>query len=238
MIKAHKSRAELKREVKDTFRGNWLEAIKLNLVPVILGVIVLIMVSVMAGKGYFYFLKESINNFEFSSIREINSNQQTSGGSTLGGFVAALVTTGIMYTSLNWLRTKQVPESSLKGAFAVFTRKYFIGVFATTLLLRIFTFLWTLLLIIPGIIKNYAYSQANFVFKDLADSNNGESISYLDCITKSRQLMVGNKWRLFILQVSFIGWDILACLTAGIGFLWLIPYKNATYAAFYADLVD
>lgn len=238
MIKTYKSRGELKREVKDTFRGNWLEAIKLNLVPVLLGIIVLIMIGVMAGKGYFYFLRDSINNFEFNNIREINTNRSTSGGSTFGGYVASLVTTGIMYTSLDWLRTKQVPESSLKGAFAVFTKKYFIGVFATTILMRIFTFLWTLLLIIPGTIKNYAYSQANFVFKDLADSNSGASISYLDCITKSRQLMVGNKWRLFFLQVSFIGWDILACLTAGIGFLWLIPYKNATYAAFYKDLVD
>lgn len=238
MIKTYKSRGELKREVKDTFRGNWLEAIKLNLVPVLLGIIVLIMIGVMAGKGYFYFLRDSINNFEFNNIREINTNRSTSGGSIFGGYVASLVTTGIMYTSLDWLRTKQVPESSLKGAFAVFTKKYFIGVFATTILMRIFTFLWTLLLIIPGIIKNYAYSQANFVFKDLADSNSGASISYLDCITKSRQLMVGNKWRLFFLQVSFIGWDILACLTAGIGFLWLIPYKNATYASFYKDLVD
>ncbi|WP_125767238.1 DUF975 family protein [Lapidilactobacillus wuchangensis] len=238
MIKKHKTRGELKREVKDAFRGNWLEAIKLNLVPVLLGIIVLIMIGVMAGKGYFYFLRDSFNNFEISNIRDINTNQSTSNSSVFGGFIASLVTTGIMYTSLNWLRTKQVPESSIKGAFAVFTKKYFIGVFATTLLLRIFTFLWTLLLIIPGIVKNYAYSQANFVFKDLADSDSDQSISYLDCITKSRQLMVGNKWRLFVLQLSFIGWDILACLTLGIGFLWLIPYQNATYAAFYKDLVD
>ena len=50
--------------------------------------------------------------------------------------------------------------------------------------------------------------------------------------------MVGHKWRLFVLQLSFLGWDILASLSFGIGNLWLTPYKNATYAAFYKDLVD
>lgn len=50
--------------------------------------------------------------------------------------------------------------------------------------------------------------------------------------------MDGHKWRFFVLQLSFIGWDILACCTFGIGYIWLAPYKNATYAAFYKDLVD
>lgn len=56
-------------------------------------------------------------------------------------------------------------------------------------------------------------------------------------ITRSRQLMYGHKMDYFLLVLSFLGWDLLGVLTLGIGFLWIAPYQNATYAAFYNDLV-
>ena len=58
-----------------------------------------------------------------------------------------------------------------------------------------------------------------------------------DAITRSKELMKGNKWRLFCLDFSFIGWDILSAFTLGIGDLWLTPYRSAAAAAFYRELV-
>lgn len=96
--------------------------------------------------------------------------------------------------------------------------------------MSIFIFLWSLLLIIPGIIKSYSYSMAGFIM-----SENPE-MSAKEAMEVSMQMMSGNKWRLFCLQLSFIGWDILCIFTFGIGYLWLNPYVNAATAAFYDEV--
>jgi uncharacterized membrane protein len=100
------------------------------------------------------------------------------------------------------------------------------------ILVAVYTLLWALLLIIPGIIKGMAYSQAYFVLKDHPDY----SINH--AITESRKLMDGYKWSYFLLTLSFIGWGILSILTLGIGFLWLIPYVTASLASFYEQLLN
>ena len=91
----------------------------------------------------------------------------------------------------------------------------------------IFIFLWTLLFIIPGIIASLRYSLCFFV---LADNPN---IGIMEAINESKRLMVGNKWKLFCLYLSFIGWAILASLSLGLGYIWLYPYMQVSLAAFY-----
>lgn len=103
-------------------------------------------------------------------------------------------------------------------------------IFVTMLLMFIYTFLWSLLLVIPGIIKGYSYAMTTYILND------DPSISGDAAIEKSMQMMQGNKMRLFLLDLSFIGWAILAILTAGIGFLWLSPYIYSARAKFYEDL--
>ena len=63
------------------------------------------------------------------------------------------------------------------------------------------------------------------------------SLTANQAITRSRKLMDGHKWELFVLSLTFIGWEILGALCLGIGLLWVTPYKNAAYAAFYRQLV-
>jgi uncharacterized membrane protein len=99
--------------------------------------------------------------------------------------------------------------------------------FVLSLLTGIYVFLWSLLFVIPGIIKVYAYAMAPFIMEENPNMTAGEAI------TASRELMDGHKFDLFCLVLSFIGWDLLNLLTLGIGSLWLIPYKNAAHAAFY-----
>lgn len=90
--------------------------------------------------------------------------------------------------------------------------------------------LWTLLLIVPGIIKSISYSQTSFILLE------DPTLSPSEAITKSRKMMYGFKWRYFKLQLSFIGWFILSLFTLFIGFLWLVPYVQASLANFYCEL--
>ena len=91
-------------------------------------------------------------------------------------------------------------------------------------------FLWTCLFIIPGIIMTFAYAMTPYILEEHPE------ISAWDASTRSREMMKGHKFDLFYLYLSFIGWFLLAMLTAGIGTLWLAPYVEAAKAAFYNDL--
>ncbi len=95
---------------------------------------------------------------------------------------------------------------------------------------KIFIFLWSLLFVIPGIIKSFSYSMAGYIMVE------NPEITAKEAMTISMDMMRGNKFRLFCLSFSFFGWALLACLTLGIGFIWLTPYMNASYTAFYNEI--
>jgi uncharacterized membrane protein len=98
------------------------------------------------------------------------------------------------------------------------------------ILQSIFVFLWSLLFIIPGIIKALAYSQ---VFYLLAED---PSLSPTEALSKSQDLMRGHKMRLFWLGLSFLGWFLLGILTFGVGLIFVLPYYQTTLAYFYLDV--
>lgn len=90
--------------------------------------------------------------------------------------------------------------------------------------------LWTLLLIIPGIIKAFCYAMTPYIMVEHPEYSAQEAID------ASCDMMRGHLFDLFWLYLSFIGWAILSVLTCGIGFFWLIPYMATSQAAFYFDL--
>ncbi len=99
----------------------------------------------------------------------------------------------------------------------------------------IYTYLWTLLLIVPGIVKSFAYAMTPFIAVDHPDWTPNQ------CITESRRIMDGNKWRLFCLLFSFIGWWLLLIVASIIPFgcvaqILLQPYVMTAIAAFYEDI--
>ena len=102
--------------------------------------------------------------------------------------------------------------------------------FAQKFLRTLFTVLWSFLLIIPGIVKGLSYAMTPFILEEHPEMTASEAIK------ASMRLMDGHKMDLFILGLTFIGWSLLACLTMGIGFLFLNPYMNAAYAAFYRSI--
>ena len=119
-------------------------------------------------------------------------------------------------------------ETSFRDLFSKFD--YFGTGFAQHFLRGLYTVLWGILLIIPGIIKSYAYAMTPFILAE----NPGMTAS--QAIRASEDLMDGHKFDLFVLGLTFLGWDLLAAVTMNLGNIALNPYKNAAYAAFYRQI--
>jgi uncharacterized membrane protein len=102
--------------------------------------------------------------------------------------------------------------------------------FAAGLFQTVFVLLWTLLLIIPGIIALLSYALTYFILAD------NPSMGALEAISQSKEMMRGNKWKLFCLGCRFLGWMFLCLLTLSVGFFWLIPYMIVSTAKFYEDV--
>ena len=99
-----------------------------------------------------------------------------------------------------------------------------------TLLKTLLVLLWSLLFVIPGIIAAYNYAMVPYIQAD------NPCLPAREALAQSKEMMYGNRWRLFCLQISFIGWELLSILTLGIGLLWVGPYQAASIAFFYQDI--
>lgn len=131
----------------------------------------------------------------------------------------------VIFLDLN--RGQELNASDLFGGFKDYGR-----ILLTMLLTDIYIFLWSLLFVIPGIIKYYSYSMVPYVLRDYPD------LSFDEAIEQSMHMMSGFKSKLFMLDLSFIGWAILCVFTLGIGFFWLMPYVYTNHALFYEDLQE
>lgn len=140
-------------------------------------------------------------------------------------FIGLPVAYGIAIVMLGVYRGKDIDFGVLFEGFQDYSR-----IFVTKLLQAIYTLLWSLLLVIPGIIKSYSYAMTDFILKDEPEMKNNAAIE------KSMAMMENNKMKLFLLDLSFIGWALLCIVTFGIGFLFLQPYMQVSRAAFYEDL--
>ncbi len=107
-------------------------------------------------------------------------------------------------------------------------------IFGHAFLLQLLTFLkifaWALLFFVPGIVAAYRYAMAPFILAEQPQLTAGEAIE------RSKRMMDGHKAQLFLLDLSFIGWALLAALTMNIGTLWLNPYVNVSRAVFYRSV--
>lgn len=125
-----------------------------------------------------------------------------------------------------WLERVRLQRPEIGTLFAGLSTSFGTSI-AAYLLQGIFTFLWGLLFVIPGIIKGYSYALTPYLLADypLMDA--------LEAIDTSRAMMHGNKWRLFCLDMSFIGWYLLCAVTFGIAGLYVVPYTACARAQFY-----
>lgn len=128
-----------------------------------------------------------------------------------------------------FIRSAQNKDNKKCFGFA-FEGQNYSGIISAMLLKGVQNFLWFLLLIIPGIVKAYAYSMVPYI---LADNPN---IGAKKAIRLSNEMTDGHKFDMFVLDLSFIGWYLLGALALGIGVLFVMPYENATGAELYIVL--
>ena len=134
---------------------------------------------------------------------------------------------GITKFTINISRNQEARIEQLFEGFSNFGTST--GAYLLTVL---FTLLWTLLLIIPGIIAALSYSMTFYIIAD------DDSIGAMDAIDKSKKMMYGHKWKYFRLLLRIFGLSLLCILTLGIGFLWLLPYAQVSTAKFYEDIKE
>lgn len=209
--------SKLKRNALEALSGKWGIAVLLNFLVFLLSTFLPTVVEIGLSGGFM----------------EWSMQESPSPIAAIGSFVVTFLLIPLSIAS-TWFylamarhhRPKIVNVFSIYGDIGMS-----IKLISTSIVMGIFVFLWSLLLIIPGIIKTLAYSQAFYLLRDHPE------YSILEAIRESRKRMKGYKWKYFLLQLSFIGWGFLAVISLGIGFLWLIPYMATTNAGFYNDFI-
>lgn len=223
-----KTSQELKQEARMILRERWGKAVLLNVIPTLIIVgfalvftVPIVVSQVIAAMNSGYYVTGGSNYSSFSSLFSI--------------IASALFTSGISWTYLDLIRGTRDDIQPLKDALRAFNGKTLVTVAILAVLVNLFSGLWAILLIIPGIVKAYSYSQSYYIYYDsVLDEKEGRNA--LETITASRKMMNGYKGKLFLLDLSFIGWHILAIVTLGLGYLWLTPYIQVTRSAFYEEL--
>ena len=201
------TRVELKDKAKQSLKGNWEEAIKMQVIYL------LISFGVGIVEGFI------VANFNFSESASSVFSDITS------IILSALFMLGITSFYMKLARKEKVTYNELFSKINMFK-----VTLVVLILVGLYTTLWTLLLIIPGIIASISYSQVYYIMID------NPEMTAIEAIKKSKEIMQGHKMDYFILSLSFLGWAILCLLTLGIGTLWLIPYMNVTMVNFYDSI--
>ena len=142
-------------------------------------------------------------------------------------FVAPVLIVGVLGAFLNSVRSEE--EVKISDLFDGFKNNYGKNL-KTIWVMIIYTYLWSLLFFIPGVVKLYSYAMTPYLLKDEPELGANATIE------KSMKMMAGNKMKLLKLDFSFIGWIFLSMLTLNIGLLWVTPYMYTARAEFYEDL--
>ena len=255
--------ADFKAIALDALRGRWRTAVLTGFVASLMGSCIATADSGGSNSG-----RESSSTYQ-AVIQDFRAAQfwENYGTLIMIGIALAVVWLIVItvisgagklgYATFN-LKLVDHKNASLSDLFSQFHRLW--AGFCMEFLTGLYTILWSLLFIIPGIIKEFSYAMTPYILAEHPELSTNEAI------TRSRQIMDGNKWRLFCLGFSFIGWALLCSLPvlvaltpiihfahranslvlllwlipAGIpsfiGYLFLRPYQEAAYAAFYRDV--
>lgn len=214
-----KTNQELKNSALAALKGNWA--------PAVLGAIFFTFATcLITSPGYCANMAAFDMPF-FNSINPKLLKIFSNSSFLLNFFLLYPLTLGYSVAHKELLQNGDaaITRNTVRLAFSDYVRNA-----VSILLVYLYTLLWTLLFIVPGIIKGLAYSLTPFIVKD------NPQLSPNQAINLSMKMMKGHKFDLFYLYLSFIGWILLAMLTLGIGLLWVIPYMQTSMAAFYLDV--
>ncbi|KRE46747.1 DUF975 family protein [Paenibacillus sp. Soil522] len=221
-------RKKLKRRAKDVLRTSYWKAF-----------LVSIILAIFSGGG-------GAPSFNFNGGSSDSSGADMDWGS-ISPFLAILIVVMIFIFlfalafriflgfplevgSIRYFKQSAEHEVNLNNLGFAFNKRRYLDIVKAMFWRGFLNFLWFLLLIIPGIVKSYAYSMVPFI---LADNPN---IGYRRAVDLSNQMTRRQKFRIFVLDLSFIGWILLGILAIFIGVLFVLPYINATKAELYLTL--
>ncbi len=216
--------SDLRRIARERLEGNWGMSVLTAFVASIFGALLIssnVKFNVNLPEDYMYRMPEVV-------IALLAILGSTASFLSLVSFIVG-GTVQLGYTEY-LLKQYNRANFDIKDLFSQFHR--FGQGFAQSFLRNLYILLWSLLFIIPGIVKSFSYAMTPFIMAENPEMTANEAI------TASKQLMDGHKGELFWLGLTFFGWELLNILTLGIGSLFLNPYKNAAYAAFYKDLTS
>lgn len=223
--------SDYRRVARENLQGYWPISIGVGAVGWLLGG--LIVGSSFIPQISFQFRGESITFSEWVELASTLTGSIGAGSISLNVLgLAQFIIGGVIQLGFAQYLLKQHNRANfeIQDLFSQFDR--FGQGFAQKFLRSLYCFLWGLLFVIPGIVKAYAYAMTPFIMAENPEMSASEAIE------ASKQMMDGHKGELFTLDLTFIGWNILAALTWNIGHLALNPYKNAARAAFYKDLTN
>ena len=231
---------DFRRIARDALRGKWV-------IAVIAGVIA----SLLSGaEGSGPQINFQLNQGDFNLGLDIAGQPIFSTDGRVGPVVGGLLAGGIIYVFLLLIVLAAVyyilgsvievgysrfnlelvdyRQQSIDNLFGYFS--FWKNAALTRFFKSLHILVGTLLLIVPGIIATYSYAMTGYILAERPE------LEPRDALAASKAMMDGNRWRLFCLEISFIGWDLLCALTLGIGNLALRPYKEAAKAAFYREI--
>ena len=214
-----KTNSQIRHEALELMKGNWTSGVVVTL-------LFLLVVSACAT---------------ISSVAGLNLGSLAAGGNgtvaeSVGEILNLLVSIFVFYPLAMSLIimylsfVQRGEELSIKGLLNGFKSPYYGKSVVMYLLIAIYTFLWTLLLIVPGIIKGLSYSLAPYILAENPELTAGEAIN------RSMEMMKGYKMRLFLLSLGYLLLSLLSLLALGIPLLWLYPYYQVVIAKFYEEV--
>lgn len=207
------SNQDMKNKALQLLKGNWGSSVVIMICLFFFNTVLTSLLDIIYSGGVDNWLDEEKSS---SSI-----------GSAISLLLVPL-SVGIFWYYLDLARNTVQPVSYVFHIYG--NGQQTLKIILTSFVQGIYVLFWTLLFIVPGIVKAIAYSQTFFILKDNPDMGINEAI------TRSREIMHGRKWQFVFLNISFIGWAFLSLLTFGIGFLWLTPYLYTSYALFYEEV--
>ncbi|MFW5790972.1 MAG: DUF975 family protein [Bacillota bacterium] len=215
-------RSQLKHRARQVLKGNYWSAFIVSLVILITG----------GSHNRLDILTESFQGVESGNVFNLNFQIALIVGLVILIFVLLRIFIGYAFEvgGRKYFIKLAEGESKISNLGFAFKQNRYSNVFITMLLRSIYLLLWTLLLIIPGIIKFYAYRMVPYILADNPDIGAGKAIKL------SNKMTQGEKWDIFILDLSFLGWFILGALLFGIGIFFVQPYYDATNADLYLKL--
>lgn len=217
--------ADFRRIAREHLTGKWKLAIGAALLASLFG-------SLLVGNQFLPELEINLNEQNIRSLGDLLEQLSLHGAVGLAGTLNLLqiILGGVIQLGYAKFLLKQHDgeEHQVKDLFSYF--HHFKTGFCQGFLRGLYTVLWSLLFVIPGIVASYRYAMTPYILAEYPELTASEAI------TRSKWMMQGHKWRLFCLDFSFIGWNLLCGLTGNLGYIALNPYTNAARTAFYRDL--